>query len=59
MACATGATATVVAARLHGLVGDCVTVEVPGGELVITWPGHGSATMEGPVIESFTGELSA
>ncbi len=57
LACATGVTATVVAARLHGLVGDDVTVEVPGGELWISWPGHGSATMEGPVAEVFSGEL--
>jgi diaminopimelate epimerase len=57
LACATGATGMVVAARLHGMVGDNVTVEVPGGELLISWPGHGSATMEGPVAEVFSGEL--
>ena len=57
LACATGATAMVVAARLHGLVDDVVTVEVPGGELIITWPGHGSAFMEGPVAEVFSGEM--
>jgi diaminopimelate epimerase len=58
LACATGVTALVVAARLHGLVDDVVTVEVPGGELIITWPGHGSAIMEGPVAEVFSGELA-
>jgi len=24
---------------------------------LISWPGHGSATMEGPVAEVFSGEL--
>ncbi len=56
MACGTGVCATVVAARLHGLVGDVVSVRTPGGELTITWPGHGHVIMEGDAVEVFSGE---
>ena len=56
MACGTGVCATVVAARLHGLVGDVVSVRTPGGELTITWPGHGPVIMEGDAVEVFSGE---
>ncbi len=57
LACGTGACAAVVAARLHGLVDDEVTVELPGGELKIYWPGDGEVIMEGPVERVFEGEL--
>ena len=56
LACGTGASAIVVAARLHGYVDDVVRVEVPGGELVITWPGRGTVLMDGDAIEVFSGE---
>ena len=56
LACGTGACAILVAARLHSYVGDRVTVVVPGGELDISWPGHGQVFMEGPVVEVFSGE---
>ena len=56
LACGTGATALTVAARLHGLVEDTITVQVRGGELTVTWPGLGPVFMEGPVQEVFTGE---
>ena len=56
MACGTGTCAMVVAARLHGLVDDLVSVRVPGGELTITWPGHGPVIMEGDAVEVFSGE---
>ena len=56
LACGTGACAVVVAARLHGLVDDEVTVELPGGELTVIWPGEGEVTMEGPVARVFQGE---
>ena len=48
--------AIVVAARLHGLVDDEVRVEVPGGELAITWAGHGPVFMDGDAVEVFSGE---
>ncbi len=56
LACGTGASAAVVAARLHGYVDDSVIVQVPGGELAITWPGHGPVVLDGPVAEVFSGE---
>ena len=56
LACGTGACAVVVAARLHGRVDDEVTVELPGGELTVIWPGEGEVTMEGPVARVFQGE---
>ncbi|MGI9431815.1 MAG: diaminopimelate epimerase [Myxococcota bacterium] len=51
----TGSTACAVAARTHGRVGDAVTIEVPGGELRVSWPGAGQAYLEGPTREAFTG----
>ncbi len=56
LACGTGASAMVVAARLHGLVGDEVRVEVPGGELTVAWPGRGPVFMEGDAVEVYSGE---
>ena len=51
----TGSTAAAVASHMHGLVGDEVTVHVPGGELKIAWSGEGEAYLEGPAVEVFTG----
>ena len=56
MACGTGACAIAVAAHLHNYVDDEVTVELPGGELSVTWRGQGDAILEGPVEEVFEGE---
>jgi diaminopimelate epimerase len=56
LACGTGACAAVVASRLHGLVDDEVSVELPGGELTVIWPGQGNVTLEGPVSRVFEGE---
>ena len=56
MACGTGVCAMVVTSRLHGLVDDVVSVRVPGGELTITWPGHGPVLMDGDAVEVFSGE---
>ncbi len=55
MACGTGACAAVVAARLNGLVDDAVQVELPGGDLIVKWPGEGDVVLEGPVAEVFEG----
>lgn len=57
LACGTGAGAMVVAARLHGLVDNVVSVQVPGGALTITWPGKGSVLMDGDAVEVFSGEF--
>ncbi|MBS0432188.1 MAG: diaminopimelate epimerase [Proteobacteria bacterium] len=40
-ACGTGACAAVAVLHRRGRVGDCVTVELPGGELEIEWRGAG------------------
>ena len=51
----TGTTATAVAAKLHGFTDDTGRVQVPGGELRITWPGEGEIYLEGPAVEVFEG----
>ena len=56
MACGTGACAIAVAARLHDFIGDEATIALPGGELVVTWPGKGEVVLEGPVEDVFEGE---
>jgi diaminopimelate epimerase len=55
LACGTGVSAVVVAARLHGMVGDKVSLEWPGGTLGITWPGYGPVILEGDAVEVFSG----
>ena len=56
LACGTGACAIQAAARLLRLTDDQVTLEMPGGELVITWQGRGPVYMEGPAMQVFEGE---
>jgi diaminopimelate epimerase len=59
--CGTGAVAVAaVAKRLGHLSGDDpVTVSPPGGDLTITVPDDGPATLRGPVVRDFSGELAA
>jgi diaminopimelate epimerase len=56
LACGTGACASVVAAHLHGLVEDTVTVSLPGGNLTIFYNG-GAVLMTGPAEYVFSGEF--
>jgi len=57
-ACGTGACAAMVAAQLHGLVGQRVKVSLPGGKVRINWQGPGSAiTMTGPTALVFEGRI--
>jgi diaminopimelate epimerase len=56
MASGTGACAIAVIGRLRGLTGSEVTVSMPGGDLVVRWPGLGDVVLEGPVQEVFEGE---
>ena len=56
MACGTGACAVAVISRLQSWTGDKVNVSLPGGDLMITWPGSGEVIMEGPVVEVFEGD---
>ena len=55
-ACGTGACAIGVIARLKGIIGDDVTVSLPGGDLSVRWSGEGDVILEGPVQEVFEGE---
>ncbi len=56
LACGTGACAIAVAGRLKRLTGSEVTVSLPGGDLLVRWPGHGEVILAGPVAEVFEGE---
>jgi diaminopimelate epimerase len=55
LACGTGACATAVAGALSGRTGRTVTVELPGGELSVTWAPDGHVHMTGIADEVFTG----
>lgn len=59
LACGTGACATAVAAMRRKLVDRCVTVALPGGELVIEWPEDGAITMTGPATLAFEGTFES
>jgi diaminopimelate epimerase len=56
LACGSGASATVVAARLSSLVGDAVDITLPGGTLAIEWDGRGEVYLAGPAERVFAGE---
>ncbi len=56
LACGSGATATMVAARFLGLVGDRAYVSLPGGQLLIEYDAKTNhAFMTGNCVEVFTG----
>lgn len=56
LACGSGACAAVVVARLQGLVDRTVTVDLPGGRLVVSWAGPGSTVyLTGPATTVFEG----
>ncbi len=57
LACGTGACATAVAGVLDGRTDRSVTIELPGGELSITWANDGHVYMTGPATEVFQGSL--
>jgi diaminopimelate epimerase len=56
LACGSGASATVVAARMLGLVRNKVDIILPGGALAIEWDGRGEVYLTGPTERVFTGE---
>ncbi len=56
-ACGTGACAAVVAAVELGLADRTVTVDLPGGQLVISYGEDGHIVMRGPACESFRGSF--
>ncbi|WP_435094157.1 diaminopimelate epimerase [Halorubrum sp. N11] len=56
--CGTGAVAIVAVARRLGLIdGDSAVSRPPGGELEITVPDRGHATLTGPVAREYEGTL--
>ncbi len=58
LACGSGACAAVVSGRIRGWLDECVTVSLPGGDLVIRWPGEGqSVEMSGPAVIVFEGNM--
>ena len=58
LACGTGACAAVVAGQVQGLLEKHVTVELPGGKLLIEWRGEGHPVMmTGPAVTVFEGQI--
>lgn len=62
LACGTGACASVVSSILNGLCDECVSVNLPGGRLLIEWRGTKENTdfdvyMTGSADYSFTGVI--
>ena len=58
LACGTGACAAVAVGRRHGRLDSTVEVELPGGNLEITWAAPGEHIwMKGPTAVSFTGRV--
>ena len=57
-ACGTGACAAVAVGRQHGPLAEEVTVEVPGGRLIVRWPGPGEQVwLTGPAETAFEGHV--
>ena len=57
MACGTGAVACAAAAIVEGSATSPVSVRVPGGTLVVGWDRRGPATLTGPAIRVFDGDV--
>ena len=58
-ACGTGACAAVAVGRSLGLLDERVTVHLPGGDLIIEWPGEGQELlMTGPATTVFEGKIN-
>jgi diaminopimelate epimerase len=59
LACGTGACAAMVVAHQWGMVDDAVSVDLPGGRLLIRWTGGESpVVMTGPAESVFEGTIS-
>jgi diaminopimelate epimerase len=58
LACGTGACAAVAVGRLLRKLNEQVTVRLPGGNLIIRWPGEGQKLlMTGPATTVFQGQI--
>lgn len=59
LACGSGACAAVVSGQLQGLLDQRVTVNLPGGSLIIEWQGEGHPVMmTGPATTVFEGQIA-
>jgi diaminopimelate epimerase len=57
-ACGTGACAAVAVGRRHGPLVEEVRVDVPGGRLIVQWPGPGEPIwLTGPAETAFEGQV--
>ncbi len=57
-ACGTGACAAVAVGHRHGVLGENVMVDLPGGRLVLSWAGPGEPIwMTGPAVKVFEGQV--
>jgi diaminopimelate epimerase len=55
-ACGTGACAAVAVGRRHGPLAEEVNVDVPGGRMIVRWPGPGEPIwLTGPAETAFAG----
>lgn len=58
LACGTGACGAVAVGRRHGLLGEKVDVDLPGGRLIIEWAGPGRHIwLTGPTETAFEGSF--
>ncbi len=58
-ACGTGACGAVAVGRRHGLLGEDVNVDLPGGRLMVQWKGPGEPIwLTGPAEISYQGEVA-
>ena len=57
LACGSGACAAVVCGQRLGLLDDTVTVQLRGGTLQVSWPGHGGVRMTGPAAHVYDGRI--
>jgi diaminopimelate epimerase len=58
LACGTGACAAVAVGRRDGALAEEVTVDVPGGRLVVHWPGPGEPIwLTGPAETAYVGQV--
>ena len=58
LACGTGACGAVAVGQRHGLLGEKVNVDLPGGRLIIEWAGPGQHIwLTGPTETSFVGSF--
>lgn len=56
LACGSGSSAVMVAARLQSLVDERAELRLPGGSLTLEWDGQGEVYLTGPAVEVFEGD---